>query len=114
MSAEQNVEICPYWRKWISYDNSILALCGAKSLNEQISNTREGMCLQDCPHIGPNALDIAFNEPTILEIDLTGSKIVPINYFLQAEFSGKMGVEQLEHIWNQEVEKFIQRHSQTS
>lgn len=115
MSIEMGIETrtlqkCPYWKKWIEYGGSALALCGVESMNEYRQDREERGLLLDCPYLD-NAMRIAMDEPSILEIDLTGSRIVPIMIRHQSQLPGKLGINQLEQVWDQEVEKFIQRHS---
>lgn len=109
MNVERNgeVEICPYWRKWVVYGKHILALCAAESPDEQPLTEGEGFRLQKCI-LFPEDTGLAFRAPMILEVSpgRNGDKWDMI------VGNTNKGLKELEEVWPQEVEKFIERHSQ--
>lgn len=115
MSVEQSAEarICPYWRKYINTGDYFLALCGKKFPQEPRLLGNESLPrLRKCPWFG--AVD-AYKSPSILECDRAslrkGLDFAP-EPIVMADLGAK-GINELESIWDQEVEKFIQRHSQS-
>lgn len=109
----KEIKICPYWRKYVVYNGAGLAFCGRR-VNEKISPLAESdfsNVLPECPWYKSLGEDTALTRPVIIEIadDEYRPKIVwnPINQALR----GEDPFDFLERIWDQEVEKFIQRHS---
>lgn len=105
---------CPYWRKHIQYGDYILAMCAVESENDPPYRDPDGFHLKQCPIYGKGAVGIAFEMPGIFELKISGTSFEETEYAVPSDFNGLGGIFQLEDIWDQEVEKFIQRHSQTS
>ena len=108
------VEACPYWLKYQQIGSNVLAMCAVKSENDPPYKDSEGgpRHLKECPIYGKRAVILAFEMPAICEFKIDGATFTETDYFVPSDFSGYGGVFQLEDIWDQEVEKFIQRHSQ--
>lgn len=113
MSIEQAGEskICPWWRRVVIYNGTTLALCGRETLDEPPLEDGEGIRLKECPWFGLTNVAIL---PAIMEYP---SNTVINNhhypeFIITAPFQGKKGIAFLEELWDQQVEEFIQRHSQ--
>lgn len=109
----QGVQPCPYWRKYVQHGDYILAMCAVKSENDPPYRDLEGSPrrLKECPIFGKNAVILACEMPAIFEFEIKGETFKETDYAVSSDFSGYGGVFQLEDIWDQEEEKFIQRHS---
>lgn len=137
MSVERSKEIpiCPYWRRYFMVGESILALCGSESPEEPPLPGGEGLRLSQCPFSLEKGSTLAFERPAILEISPDPEFRLSRDYFrkrfeeeegdliyfnfayskrryiIVSDKEGSIGIAQLERVWPQEVEKFIERHS---
>lgn len=104
---------CPYWKKFIYYDNHFLALCGVETPGEQIRKDIEGERSEVCPRFGFSGQRLAYARPVILEVCIIGQYLYSTSYpGVETNLSGLAGIKELEQVWLQEEENFIQRHSQ--
>ncbi len=110
------IQPCPYWMRYVQYGEHILAMCAVKSENDPPYRDPEGLPrrLKECPIYGKRAVILAFEMPGIFELEVSGTSFNETDYAVSSDYSGYGGVFQLEDIWDQEVEKFIERHSKPS
>lgn len=108
------VEPCPYWRKYYQIGDNVLAMCAVNSENDPPYRDPERIPrrLRECPLFGKKAALVAFEMPAIFEFNVKEGTLNETGYVVEADFSGYGGAFQLEDMWPQQVEKFIQRHSQ--
>lgn len=108
------IEPCPYWRKYFQIGDNVLAMCAVNSENDPPYRDPEGLPrrLEECPIYGNRAVILAFEMPGIFELQVSGAVFKETDYAVPSDYSGYGGVFQLEDIWDQEIEKFMQRHSQ--
>ncbi len=113
MSVERGKEvpICPYWRVFVSYGGNTLALCGRKSLDEPPLQQLDGKPrLKECPIFDSSAEQLSFHSPKIIEVYDNDPE--EIDVIETGGAPGKEGIARLEQIWDQEVEKFIERQNE--
>lgn len=126
MSIESNAgKMCPYWRKFVSLNGHVLALCGAES-PDQFPLEDEVPRLEECPFFGREE---AYTSPSILEVKFDSQRrLVPSNEVVSkpwheidldlmptiirlAKAQGLEGIRHLETFWDQETKRFIRQHS---
>lgn len=131
MNTERGLglRVCPFWKRFIAFNGYIMGLCGKESPNSTL-NYDEVPRLEKCPLFdNPQA---PYETPEIVEVklDVTGQLPDPnkVAFFpwkqtdlelipgtvVSTTRPGLEGIRYLESVWDQEVEKFIQRHSQLS
>jgi len=108
------IQPCPYWRKYQQVGDYVLAMCAVNSENDPPYRDLEGIPrrLKECPLFGRNGVYLAFEMPAIFEFRINNRVFTETGYVVESDFNGYGGVFQLEDIWDQEVEEFIQRHFQ--
>lgn len=114
MTVEQKIPGCPFWRKAVEYNGYVLVLCGRK-LNEEgpILSSNEVIEAGSTCQWWNNSRKRAWSEPAILELPRPLGELFGPEERVVAQSPGGMGIRQLEAIWEAEVEKFIERHSQS-
>ncbi len=138
MSVERtsDIPICPYWQRYFLAGENILALCGRNTPKEFPLPDMEGLRLPECPFQGSErGAFSAFEWPAILEVrpnpvmdgdDRDGFRdnlierlgytgylrFAYVNeYLVKSGKKGRDGIEELEQVWDQQVNEFIERHS---
>lgn len=110
IESGKELQICPKWRKFVVSGSKALALCGSAFHGERQKEIPDfGPRLNYCPYYN---LNLAYKIPAIIEADLSQLEVdygMIYRPVVNASCSGREGIQELERVWNREVEAFYRR-----